>query len=116
MRALAPLALACALFAGCAVGPRYDRPPVTAPEQARGQAGPPEAASLADPAWWQIFQDEALKSLIGEAIRNAYDVRLAAWPRDLEGSALGLRHARQANHEPLFVFAQAPHCCGRTAV
>ena len=79
MRALPPLALACVLFAGCAVGPRYERPPVTAPEQARGQAGPPEAASLADQAWWQIFQDEALKSLIGEAIRNAYDVRLAAW-------------------------------------
>jgi multidrug efflux system outer membrane protein len=73
------LGLAAALLAGCAVGPNYHRPAVTVPEQLRGQSGPAEAASLADQAWWQIFQDDALKALIDEALRNGYDVRLAAW-------------------------------------
>jgi len=72
-------AAAWLLVAGCTVGPNYQRPPVTAPEQIRGQAGPAEAASLADQAWWEIFQDDELKALIGEALRNNYDVRLAAW-------------------------------------
>jgi multidrug efflux system outer membrane protein len=71
--------IVCGLLAGCAVGPNYTRPPVTTPEQIRGQTGPSEAASLADEAWWELFHDDALKSLIGEALRNGYDVRLAAW-------------------------------------
>ncbi len=73
------LALACALVAGCAVGPNYKRPPVTTPGQIRGHEGPAEAASLADAAWWEIFQDDVLKGLIREALENGYDVRLAAW-------------------------------------
>ena len=48
---------ACLLAAGCTVGPNYQRPPVTAPEQVRGQVGPAEAASLADRPWWELFQD-----------------------------------------------------------
>src|SRR5262245_9739855 len=76
---LALSAAAFLLVAGCTVGPNYQRPPVTAPEQIRGQAGPAEAVSFADQAWWEIFQDERLKALIGEALRNNYDVRLAAW-------------------------------------
>ncbi len=76
-------------LAGCAVGPRYARPPVSTPEQIRGQAGPEEAgpaeprssgsASLADEAWWEILRDDSLKTLIDEALGNGYDVRLAAW-------------------------------------
>jgi multidrug efflux system outer membrane protein len=107
--ALAFALVALALLAGCAVGPDYRRPPVTVPEQIRGQEKPAEvapagtkpaepeptgagkteakpggtvsseAASLADRAWWEIFQDDALKALIDEALRNGYDVRLAAW-------------------------------------
>ena len=73
------LFLTAATLAGCATGPIYQRPPITAPEQHRGQAGPAEAASLADQPWWEVFQDDALKNLIAEALRNGYDVRLAAW-------------------------------------
>ncbi len=76
---LAFLLLTGALLAGCTVGPQYQRPPVSAPEQVRGQTGPAEAASFADQAWWEIFEDDTLEALIGEALRNAYDVRLAAW-------------------------------------
>jgi multidrug efflux system outer membrane protein len=72
-------AVLLALLAGCTVGPNYQKPPVTAPEQIRGQAGPAEAASLADRAWWEIFDDASLQALIDEALRNSYDVRLAGW-------------------------------------
>jgi outer membrane protein, multidrug efflux system len=73
------LALLLLLFAGCTVGPAYQRPPVNPPEQVRGETRPAEAASFADQAWWEIFEDDALETLIGEALRNSYDVRLAAW-------------------------------------
>ena len=76
---LAPLVVAGTLLVGCAVGPSYHRPAVTVPEQLRGQSAPADAASLADQAWWQVFQDDSLKALIDEALRNAYDLRLAAW-------------------------------------
>jgi outer membrane protein, multidrug efflux system len=76
---LGTLAVAGALLAGCAVGPNYRRPAVTVPEQLRGQAGPADAASLADQTWWQVFGDDSLKVLIDEALRNGYDLRLAVW-------------------------------------
>ncbi len=66
------------LLSGCAVGPNYKRPPIAAPEQVRGETGPAQAASLADRAWWEIFGDETLKGLLDEALKKAYDVRLAA--------------------------------------
>lgn len=66
-------------LSGCVVGPQYKRPVVTVPDQHRGQATPAEAASLADQPWWEIFHDDSLKSLIAEALKNGYDVRLAAW-------------------------------------
>ena len=90
------LVFAFALLAGCTVGPNYQRPPVTAPEQIRGQVGPAEAASLADRAWWEVFQDDALKALIDEALRNGYDVRLAAWRVEEARAAAGISRAQLA--------------------
>lgn len=79
MKKLALTLLAMSLLAGCTVGPNYQRPPITSPEQVRGQIGPVEPSSLADRSWWDLFQDDVLKSLIGEALQNGFDVRLAAW-------------------------------------
>ncbi len=79
LRTFVSLALVSSLLSGCAVGPDYKRPLVSTPEQIRGQVASSEAGSLADQAWWQIFRDDALRSLVGEALRNGYDVRLAAW-------------------------------------
>jgi outer membrane protein, multidrug efflux system len=78
MRKLLALILV-GLTAGCAMGPSYKRPPVTAPEATRGQLSAPEAASLADQPWWEVFGDDALKALIEEALRNNYDLRTATW-------------------------------------
>ncbi len=60
------------------MGPQYQRPPVTAPDQFYGLAGQAQAASLADLPWWEVFQDPTLKSLIEEALRDGYEVRIAA--------------------------------------
>jgi multidrug efflux system outer membrane protein len=79
MRPLFAIPLAVSLLAGCAVGPNYARPPVTAPPQFRGQVTPAQAASFADRPWWEVVNDTTLASLIDEGLRNNYDLRAAAW-------------------------------------
>jgi multidrug efflux system outer membrane protein len=76
MRRLAALTLAFGL-AGCAVGPKYSRPPVPEPDRFYG-AGAAEEASLADRPWWELFSDPVLRSLIDEALAGSHDVRIAA--------------------------------------
>jgi multidrug efflux system outer membrane protein len=76
-RALAWIVIAAALLGGCAIGPDYTRPVVAEPATFRGQAIA-EASSLADAPWWQVFQDPALRDLIQQALRNNYDVQIAA--------------------------------------
>jgi multidrug efflux system outer membrane protein len=93
MNRISTLALAAVLLGGCAVGPDYKRPPITSPEEFRGRPAEPSPASapaeagspaapaesLADAAWWEILPDRTLQGLIDEALRNGYDIRLAAW-------------------------------------
>ena len=69
--------VAAALLGGCAIGPNYKRPSVAEPPTFRSQEMA-EAASLADAPWWEVFQDPILKGLIQEALRNNYDVKIAA--------------------------------------
>ncbi len=76
-----PTALALLLLTGCAVGPKYKRPPVTVPDGYRGLApdgGQQTPASLGDEEWWMVFQDQQLQKLIREALIQSYDVRIAA--------------------------------------
>ena len=56
-----------ALFSGCAVGPRYSKPPATVPQTYKEV---PENWKSAQPSdqiargkWWEIFQDPQLNSL-----------------------------------------------------
>jgi multidrug efflux system outer membrane protein len=74
----APVVLATALVAGCALGPDYERPKVTSPASYRFANGPSTPASLADLPWWTVFRDSALQSLVSEALRNNYDLVAAA--------------------------------------
>jgi multidrug efflux system outer membrane protein len=69
--------LALSLGAGCAVGPDYIRPAVDAPPDYRNQVSPPEASSIADLPWWEVFQDEVLQQLIVEALGANYDLKVA---------------------------------------
>jgi outer membrane protein, multidrug efflux system len=65
-----------AILAGCAVGP-YQRPQVAPPPTFR-QLQEPTSASLADQAWSEVFKDPVLQQLVRDAIRNNYDLRIAA--------------------------------------
>lgn len=73
------LLLALILSAGCAMGPNYKRPEVATPDQYRGAEKPAADVSLADKPWWDLFQDENLKGLIDEALKNSPDAQVAAW-------------------------------------
>lgn len=109
------LALAIAVLAGCAVGPKYKRPTVNVPDTYRAPAAEsapaadrpsepskpapaasaPSAPSLGDEKWWEVFQDPELQGLIRTALKNNYDVRIAA-TRVLQAQAqLGITRADQ---------------------
>ncbi|MBV8519063.1 MAG: efflux transporter outer membrane subunit [Acidobacteria bacterium] len=65
-------------LAACTVGPNYQRPNVALPDQFYGATSPADAASLADVAWFDLFRDPTLRTLIDESLRNGFDVRIAA--------------------------------------
>lgn len=65
------------VVSGCTVGPKYKRPVTTPPDKYYSEVAP-NAASIADLPWWEVFKDPQLQSLIQEALKNNYDVRIAA--------------------------------------
>lgn len=70
------LALAVVPFASaCTMGPDYTRPPVTSPEQWRAESAASE--SIANVPWWELFQDEQLRTLIKIALEQNRDLRIA---------------------------------------
>jgi multidrug efflux system outer membrane protein len=67
-----------AALAGCKVGPNYHRPDLNVPPKFHGGPPNPSAASIGDVAWFDLFQDDALRALIREALEANYDIRIAA--------------------------------------
>ena len=69
-------------LAGCTMAPKYERTPGEVPQEYRFQnlQGQPQAElnTLADLAWWEIFDDRELQGLIRTALEQNYDVLLAA--------------------------------------
>lgn len=65
-----------AMLGACAMGTDYKRPAVQTPEAFRG-APALSGKSLADMAWWEVYQDPALDKLLRAALANNYDVRIA---------------------------------------
>lgn len=104
------------ILTGCTVGPNYKRPAVNVPsvyrqpaeaaattaESANGSKQTTPAAtaqnpvaSLGDEKWWEVFQDKELQDLIRTALKDNYDVRIAA-TRVLQAQAqLGITRADQ---------------------
>ncbi|MDR3763996.1 MAG: efflux transporter outer membrane subunit [Acidobacteriota bacterium] len=77
-RATIAILVAGSLFsAACNVGPRYKRPATPVPETIRGAEPQSDQASIADLAWWELFRDEQLQSLIRAALAQNYDLRSA---------------------------------------
>ena len=106
------------ILAGCAVGPNYHSPEVSAPLQwseplAGGEANSP--VSIA--GWWRNFHDPELDSLIDRAVQSNLDLRIAQarvrearaeygvavgnlWPTvDASGS---YAYQRQSQNQPLY--------------
>lgn len=98
-RRFAVACLSLALLAGCAVGPNYERPVVDTPEsyrtadEAEAVGQPIEARSLADLAWWDVFQDPVLKGLIEDALADSYDMRIVASRVEQARYAVGVTRA-----------------------
>lgn len=104
---LATIAVLLLSLSACKLGPNYQRPPLTVPDQYRGVAPDastqqPTAAQQQQAAqdfaamqWATVFQDQTLQALIKEALVNNYDMRIAA-ARIMEASAnLGITRANQ---------------------
>lgn len=89
--------LVAGLMAGCTVGPNYRRPVVETPHTFRAPAPlpAPEAASLADLKWWDVFQDEKLQDLIRTALAENYDLRDAVARVEAARANLGITRSNQ---------------------
>jgi len=99
----APFALALALSASaCTVGPNYRRPVTEVPDAYRGAApiGAPGADAdrplIDDQKWWELFQDEQLQALIQTALRQNFDVRIAATRIAQARAQFGITRANQS--------------------
>ena len=75
--AFGALLAAAAIFAGCALGPDYQRPSTPVPAEFRHDPAPYTTNALSDLPWWQVFRDPALRDLIATALTNNYDIRIA---------------------------------------
>jgi multidrug efflux system outer membrane protein len=100
-KTLLPLATLLAI-AGCKVGPNYKRPVVATPADYRGELAPDIAATPAANAttvplgaekYNDVFTDPVLQQLIAEALKNNYDVKIAADRVLEEQAAVGVTRA-----------------------
>src|SRR5258708_5189860 len=94
MRKLVAVALLPLLsLTGCTVGPKYNRPTFQPPatfyteDQAR-------QISIADYAWWDLFKDPVLQTLIREALENNYDLQLAVARVEEERALVGVSRSQ----------------------
>jgi multidrug efflux system outer membrane protein len=81
----------------CTVGPAFKRPAVDLPPTFRGAPSDAaaSAAAFGDQAWWDVFEDDRLRELIDTALRQNFDLRIAA-ARIVEAQAqLGVTRADQ---------------------
>jgi len=87
-------------LAGCKVGPNYKRPVVATPADYRGGLAPDiapdtKATPLGAQKYTDVFTDPVLLDLIAEALKNNYDVKIAADRVLEEQAAVGVTRAAQ---------------------
>jgi outer membrane protein, multidrug efflux system len=95
MRRFVAYLILCLAVAGCTLGPSYRRPAVPAPEMWRDGPSDADTASLADLSWWQLFQDEELRTLAQAALEANKDLRIAVTRVDQARAQLGVTRAAQ---------------------
>jgi len=94
--ALLSAAVALAAEAGCAVGPDYTRPPVSAPDKWEISA-PWRAASPRDAvpksAWWTLFHDDDLRALETALLEANQTLRVAVAHLDQARASAAVQNA-----------------------
>jgi multidrug efflux system outer membrane protein len=93
------LLIAVIAISGCTVGPNYKRPTGSVPAKYRGlspdETEKKDSNSLGDQKWFDVFQDQQLRSLIRTAIEDNYDVRIVATRILAAQAQLGITRADQ---------------------
>jgi len=84
--------------AGCTLAPKYSRPAAPVPAgwpsgPAYGQAGMTNAPAILDLNWQEFFTDERLRQVIGLALTNNRDLRLAALNVEQARAMYGIQRA-----------------------
>src|SRR4051812_40976373 len=76
----APLVWLSLLACSCSLSPRYQRPPAPIPKQwPQGEAyGAASSAPLPSVRYQDVFRDPNLQAVIGVALHNSRDLRVAA--------------------------------------
>jgi NodT family efflux transporter outer membrane factor (OMF) lipoprotein len=78
LRFLAVL-IATLVVAACTLGPDYKRPVVPVPDVHRGaEDARGSSASLADVQWFELFRDDTLTQLVNAALKENFELRIAA--------------------------------------
>src|SRR5687767_11219117 len=73
------IAIIAAVTAACTLGPNYKRPAVAVPDVHRGAAAAANSpASLADLKWFELFRDDQLTALVSTALKQNFELRIAA--------------------------------------
>src|SRR6267378_3452591 len=89
--------IAAGLMTGCMVGPNYQRPAVQVPQSFRAPdpLPAPQAESLADLKWWEVFRDADLQQLVRTALEQNYDLRDAVARVEAARANLGITRSDQ---------------------
>lgn len=85
--------LLTALLTGCNLGPKYKRPTVQVPSNYYTEEQSKQI-SIADEAWWDLFKDPVLQSLIHEALQNNYDLQTALAVVEQQRDLLGVARSQ----------------------
>jgi NodT family efflux transporter outer membrane factor (OMF) lipoprotein len=79
LKGLSSLVLGLIVLSGCAVGPNYHQPNVTAPAHwGEPMTGGETNSSSSVAAWWKNFNDPELDSLIERAVKSNLDLTISA--------------------------------------
>ena len=95
MKSLSTLAAALVL-AGCtSLAPDYQRPAAPVPATWAGAPAEAGTTAVADTSWQQFFTDARLRELIGQALANNRDLRVAALNIERARALYGIQRAEQ---------------------
>src|ERR1700686_3747598 len=94
---LIAVTIAGGLLSSYTVGPDYVRPTVPVPQNFRVHEPlpAPQAASLADLKWFEIFKDPDLQQLVRTALQQNYDLRDAVARVEAARANLGITRSNQ---------------------